>query len=544
MLIVTPFRSLFVAAACCFAAPLAAQEITISARNESTRRLFFEARDNFHMTQFAKARDLLEETLEDEPDLAIAHAYLALAESFTYHDPASSLAAAADIAARANSGERMMADALTSFLGNDLAEAVSTLLNVVDTFPDDPYARHALGFILVDLGVTQDGIEVLESLLADRPDFIAAWNHLGYGYLDLGDIRQALGCLHRFVSLAPNNPSARDSLADALAAAGRVDEAIASLTRASLLEPRYAYAYLHLGDILTIEDELPMARASYRRAIDIDSPYGPGFIVVAWHRVAQSWLHGLDFEAARATYRTIIDLSDKLGSADDALAAERMLLTILLVEGEGTTAREVLQSLESRVERLPQIERAARESWIPFYRGWLGVVEHDTSEINQMIDALEASPTHDVGRRLASRLRGEAALADLRFDDAVTAFESAGSADPVVIVRLAMAHDGLGRSATASALFNEAASCDAFDFECALARGLSQPLGWPAAPLYDPFDWDPILQPPDDSDSDAIARLWRPPVQTARPTLAAAGARADSAPVEASGAALVDSPGW
>jgi len=51
---------LFVAAACCFAAPLAAQEITISARNEGTRRLFFEARDNFHMTQFAKARDLLE----------------------------------------------------------------------------------------------------------------------------------------------------------------------------------------------------------------------------------------------------------------------------------------------------------------------------------------------------------------------------------------------------------------------------------------------------------------------------------------------------
>jgi tetratricopeptide (TPR) repeat protein len=268
---------------------------------------------------------------------------------------------------------------------------------------------------------------------------------------------------------------------------------------------------------LTIEDELQLARASYRRAIDIDSPYGPGFSIVAWHRIAQSWLHGLDFEAARATYRTIIDLCDKLDADDDALAAERMLLTTLLVEVEGAAAREVLQSLESRVDRLPESERAARESWISFYRGWLGVVEHDADVIGRMIDILEADPTRDPDRRLAARLRGEAALADMRFEDAATALEMAGTSDPVVLVRLAAAYDGLGRQATAVALFNEAASCDTFDFECALARGLAQPLGWSVPPVSDPFDWESIPPGSDDSAPDTIARFGRTPSPTTRP---------------------------
>jgi Flp pilus assembly protein TadD len=146
-------RRVATAVVCCVAAPLAAQEVTISASTEDARRLFLEGRDNFHMTRFATARELLEETVAEEPDLALAHAYLALAESFTYHDPASSLAAARDPAARANPGERLMADALASFLANDLAGAVSTLLDVLTTFPEDPYARHALGFTLVDFGV-------------------------------------------------------------------------------------------------------------------------------------------------------------------------------------------------------------------------------------------------------------------------------------------------------------------------------------------------------------------------------------------------------
>ena len=75
------FRRVLVVAACCLATPVAAQEVTISTTTESVRRLFLDARDKFHTTRFAEARELLEETLEEEPGLALAHAYLALAES-------------------------------------------------------------------------------------------------------------------------------------------------------------------------------------------------------------------------------------------------------------------------------------------------------------------------------------------------------------------------------------------------------------------------------------------------------------------------------
>jgi tetratricopeptide (TPR) repeat protein len=537
MIILTSLaRRGLVVAACCLATPLAAQEIPISTRTESARSLFFKARDNFHLTRFTKARDLLEETLEKEPDLAIAHAYLALAESFTYRDPEPSLAAARDPAARASSGERLMAEALGCFLENDFDGAVSNLLAVLTTFPDDPYARHALGFTLVDLGAPEDGIEVLEGLLADRPDFIAAWNHLGYGYLDVGDLEQALGCLHRFAALAPENPSARDSLADALAAAGRIDEAIASLTRALLLDPRYAYAQLHMGDVLAVENELAMARAAYRRALEIDSSYGPEFAIVGWHRIAQTWLHGLDFEAAQTTYRTIIDLSDKVGSLHDALDSERMLMITFLVQIDGQAARNVLDSVRSRLDHLPESDGAHYSTWLSFLQGWLGVVERDGAEVDRMVDVLEADPTRELSVRLAERLRGEAALADLRFEDAASHFESARSSDPVVLVRLAMAYDGLGRLATASALFNEAVSCDTFEFECALARALAQPLGWAADPFTEPFDWEPIPPDSEGSTPDTIARLRRRQGSSENPT--ASPTAEETSPV----AALGDSP--
>ena len=189
------------------------------------------------------------------------------------------------------------------------------------------------------------------------------------------------------------------------------------------------------------------------------------------------------------------------------LAANWRPLTMLLVEGDGAAARDVLRSLESRVARLPESAREDRQSWISFYRGWLGVLEHDAAGVDRMIAELETDATDDLRRRLVARLQGEAALGDLRFEDAVGAFEQAATSDPFVLVRLAAAYDGLGRSATATALYNEAASCDTFDFECALARGLAQPIGWPAPPSTAPFDWESTPPETKDGAPDTIARL-------------------------------------
>lgn len=224
------------------------------------------ARDLFHRTLFEEADDRLNAYLGVCPESALAQAYSAIVDGLLFRDNSSSARTAEDLARDSSGGIRLMALALTSFAEGELAEAESTLLEFLETHPDEPYASHVLGFTLVDQGRPGEGKIVLERLLEKHPDYFPAYNHLAYAQLMGGDNEAAMATADAFVEADAANPSAWDTRGHILWESGRREEAIASMARAVVLDERFAYGLRHLGDMLLEVGDVDAAATAWERA--------------------------------------------------------------------------------------------------------------------------------------------------------------------------------------------------------------------------------------------------------------------------------------
>jgi tetratricopeptide (TPR) repeat protein len=458
---------------------LDAQEVDITASSRDAFALFERGRDAFHRTWFERADELLAEAVAVEPDLAIAQAYKATTETFLYFDASERMERAIELAEEASPGERLMVSALAAFADGDFESTALTLREIISLFPDDRWARHALGFTLVDLGMPDHAIPVLTELIEDHPGFVAPWNHLGYAYLDVGELSLAKQSASRFITADPENPSARDSWADVMVAAGDLDAAIASLTRALLLDPQYGYAMQHLGDVLMIEGQPQMARTAYRTATQIAARYSPRFTIVTEERIAGTWIRQLQFDEADAVLGELASTAQEHGEAASTVTAHRAQLLIHLTGGDASASERVLEAYTDSLHALGEdAGRYGEPAYYDFFQGWRLVVAGRYEAAGQVISNLESASQHrgSVEHQLAARLLGELALAQLDYTSAIEAFEELRPGDPLIAVRLALAYEGDGKPAAAQALFDAAAACESFDIECALASALAMPL--------------------------------------------------------------------
>lgn len=262
---------------------------------EATTRVEPEALRDFeagrlaaHRTCFELALGPLTRAAERAPGEPLVLAYHALVRRFLGHDVSATLTRIRQLEQEAPDPERSMAQAIAALAAGEHAVAVEHARAFVDRVPGDPFGRHALGFLLVDVRRADDAVGVLESLVRSTPAYTPALNHLGFAYLALSDGKRAVEILRRFVELEPDNASAHDSLADALEATGDREEAIAQLLRAVLLEPRFAYGWRHIGELLEASGEAGLALEAYRRAVAASELYGPSFVADVEARIART----------------------------------------------------------------------------------------------------------------------------------------------------------------------------------------------------------------------------------------------------------------
>jgi predicted Zn-dependent protease len=238
---------------------------------------FAEARHVQHRTWFELAADLLAAVEAEAPDEPLVAAYGVLTARLLGHDAEVRIARTRNLAETRPEPERTLALAIAAIAAGTPATALDLMQRFLEQRPDDPYARHKTGSLLMDLDRQADAIDALEALVADCPAFVPALNHLGLAYVQAGEIHRGLVILRRLVVLDPDNPSARDSLADALEAAGDPEAALGQLARAVLLEPRFAYAWRHAGDLLAGIGDRRVALLAYRAARESSAVYGSRF---------------------------------------------------------------------------------------------------------------------------------------------------------------------------------------------------------------------------------------------------------------------------
>lgn len=106
-----------------------------------------------------------------------------------------------------------------------------------------PRQLESLVPMLIDLGRTEQAIEICEKIVAENPQAVCAWNSLSIAWRRLEKLDRALECADRAVQINPRYARGWSNCATILVQLGKPDEALIAADRALALEPQTAGAY-------------------------------------------------------------------------------------------------------------------------------------------------------------------------------------------------------------------------------------------------------------------------------------------------------------
>ena len=131
-----------------------------------------------------------------------------------------------------------------------------------DTTSDLAYL--GLGYVYLNTGRPEEGIDSFERYLENHPDDGNLYNRIGYAYMGLGEMDEALKCFERYRELEPDNPNSHDSYAECMMNMGKFEESIAEYKRAIEINPDFTNPYFMLGEVYSRIDDAETALEYYQ----------------------------------------------------------------------------------------------------------------------------------------------------------------------------------------------------------------------------------------------------------------------------------------
>jgi eukaryotic-like serine/threonine-protein kinase len=222
------------------------------------------------------AIDLLNRTVEQDPNFALAYAGLARANFLQYWQMRDTKYVEP---ARANAEKALGLDAkLASVhvtLGRLYTEtgkkdlAGQELNKALKLDERNGEAFYAFAMLYDTEGRTADAIENFQKAMDFAPDDWRFPDNFADFYLRSGNFERALELSLHAVQLTPDNPRALNNLGRIYRRMGRLDEARATFEKAIQIEPSYT-RYLNLGVVLDDTGHPDEAAAAYRQALELN----------------------------------------------------------------------------------------------------------------------------------------------------------------------------------------------------------------------------------------------------------------------------------
>lgn len=149
----------------------------------------------------------------------------------------------------------------------DAEKGLSLLSDALDRHPKHPAIEYDRAVILERAGRVKESVEVLERLLAERPDDPVLMNALGYTLADHSlDLGRAENLIHKALVATPDSPAVLDSLGWVRFRQGDIKGAVPALEHAYSLEHDADIA-AHWGEVLWTSGKHQEARRVWAAAV-------------------------------------------------------------------------------------------------------------------------------------------------------------------------------------------------------------------------------------------------------------------------------------
>jgi tetratricopeptide (TPR) repeat protein len=156
----------------------------------------------------------------------------------------------------------------SQFNGGRVSEALATLREAIERFPDDASLHHRYGLYCLQAARYEEAISAFKQSLELDPHLTDSHNNLGIAYLELGD---HAGAEREFFKVLedpayPTPHLTELNLGLLYAEQGREDEAVTHLRRSVGIDPKFFKGHFHLASVLDQIGELLEAAREYEVA--------------------------------------------------------------------------------------------------------------------------------------------------------------------------------------------------------------------------------------------------------------------------------------
>lgn len=238
----------------------------ITTSSAKARALYVKAMQDYENLYLERCNDEWRAAVKEDPNLAIAWAWIA----FNSSNPPEIAAArekAKALAPKLPRGEQLMVNWIVKVQEGDYIGGISAMNDMLEMYPRDKHLLYLAGNWLIAENGNDQAKHFFEKALSIDKNFPAALNDLAYVDARNRDFDKAFAAMDRYVLLLPNEPNPQDSFGELKRMAGQFDSSLQHYRAALKIDPDFVTSQLGLGDTYALMGNEEQARVEYDKAI-------------------------------------------------------------------------------------------------------------------------------------------------------------------------------------------------------------------------------------------------------------------------------------
>lgn len=423
-------------------------KIQITSKSEEARENFVAGRDLQERLRVAESLPYLKKAVELDPDFALAHMNLALAQP-TAKAFFASLSRAAGLAEKVSEGERLWILGLQAGVNGKPVQQRQYFTQLVEKYPEDERAHNVLGGHYFGQQQYEKAIQEYESAVKLNPQFSPPYNQMGYAYRFLGHYDLAKKTFQRYIELLPDDPNPYDSYAELLLKIGEYDASIKNYRKALSVNPDFFASYLGMATAYDCKGDYPAARAALEELEG--HVQNTGQRRAALFAAMVSFVYEGSLEQALKAQESQFDLASE-GNDAAAMAGDlRTTGTILLEFGHPLKAAQEFKQAHTVVQHstLPEAQKALADQAHLFDQARVAIAQKDWAAAKHQVEEYERNAEARQNQFQlwnAHQLAGSVALGEGKPGMAVAEFKQSNLQNPYNLYRLAVAYEAAGET--------------------------------------------------------------------------------------------------
>ena len=435
-------------------------KIPITTSSEEARQLYLKGRDLAEKLRATDARALYAQAAAKDSGFALAQLGLANTAG-TAKEFFDALGQAVRLAGKVSEGEQLTIAGVDAGAKGDVDRQRESFTKLVAAYPNDERAHNLLGGYHFGRQDYAAAVAEYEKATAINPSFSQPYNQMGYAYRFLDKNTEAEKAFKKYIELIPGDPNPYDSYAELLMKMGRFDESIRNYEKALSLDKNFVASWVGIGNNHMFMGHGEQARIAFTRLASIARNDGEKRQAHFW--MAMSYTHegATDKAVGEIEKEAVIARSsgDKAALSGDYNQMGDILL-------EAGRAGEALARYKQQVETMEtadvpaEVKEATRRQHL-FDEARVALARKDLATAKTKADAYAAAVAAKripFEMRQQHELAARLAIVDRKFDVAVKELEEANQQDPRVLYLMAVALQGRGQGAQASAVAERAAN--------------------------------------------------------------------------------------